>query len=134
MVTADLRYAIVDIDRLRPHERTTESVIRETAEAIEADGFLRRPLLVESEHLVILDGHHRYEALKRLGCRRVPVYLVDYKDDGIGLTTWPGAAFAVVTKEEVLDRGLRGDLYPPKTTRHLVPELEEIRVPLAELR
>lgn len=134
MIAAKVRYAVVDLDRLRPHERTREAVIRETTEQIDADGFLRRPLLVESEHLIILDGHHRYEALRRLGCRRVPVYLVDYTDDGIGLTTWAGAVVSVVTKEEVIARGLSGDLYPPKTTRHLVPDLEEVRVPLDDLR
>lgn len=128
-----LQYAIVELDRLRPHEATEEPLIAETAESIRKDGFLRRPLLVESRHLVILDGHHRYEALKRLGCSRAAVYLVDYEDDGIGLTTWPGAKVDVVSKEDVIDRGLRNDPFPPKTTRHIVPELDEVRVPLNEL-
>ena len=104
-------------------------------EEIRRAGYVRRPILVESRHLVILDGHHRYEALKRLGCTRVPAYLVDYEDDGIGLTTWPQAKVKRVTKEEVVDRALRGDPFPPKTTRHLVSvELDEVRVTLDELR
>ena len=90
---------------------------------------------MESSHGVILDGHHRFAALKDLGCRRVPVYLVDYEDDGVTLTTWPGAIVASVTKEEVVDRGVRGDLFPPKTTRHLLSKgLEDVRVLLDDLR
>lgn len=106
-----------------------------TIERLRKDGFVRRPLLVEAEHFVILDGHHRYEALKRLGCRKVPVYLVDYQDEGIGLTTWPRAIVSHVAKEEVIARGLGGDLFPPKTTRHRVSmDLGDVRVPLDELR
>ena len=130
-----MRFALVDLDRLRPHEQTQPRLLGMVLEEIRRAGYVRRPILVESRHLVILDGHHRYEALKRLGCTRVPAYLVDYEDDGIGLTTWPQAKVKRVTKEEVVDRALRGDPFPPKTTRHLVSvELDEVRVTLDELR
>lgn len=130
-----LRYAIVDIVKLRPHESVGPDLLARLVAAIRADGFLRRPIIVEDESYVILDGHHRYEALRRLGCVRVPVYLVDYADPAIGLTTWPRAIVKTVTKAEVLDRGRRGDLFPPKTTRHLIPEEpDELHVLLAELR
>jgi len=122
-----LRYAILDIEKLRPHERTKPELLERLLEAIRAEGFLRRPVLVEDEHFVILDGHHRYEALRLLGCVRIPVYLVHYDDPAIGLTTWPEAVVATVTKAEVLARGRQGDLFPPKTTRHLFPEENEER-------
>jgi len=129
------RYAILDIGKLRPHERTNAELLGKLIEAIETDEFLRRPILVEDEHFVILDGHHRYEALRRLGCVRIPVYLVHYEDPAIGLTTWPEAIVKAVTKAEVVARGLRGNLFPPKTTRHLFPEEnEERRVRLEVLR
>jgi len=130
-----LRYAILDIGKLRPHERTAPELLERLLEAIRTDGFLRRPVLVEDEHFVILDGHHRYEALRLLGCVRIPVYLVRYEDPAIGLTTWPGAVVKTVTKAEVVSRGTRGDLFPPKTTRHLFPdEDDERRVRLDVLR
>lgn len=129
------QFALVDIGRLRPHERTQPRLLAKVLDEIRGTGYVRRALLVESEHLVILDGHHRYEALLRLGCVRAPAFLVDYKDDGIGLTTWPDATVKSVTKAEVVDRGLRGDPFPPKTTRHLVGfDLEDIRIPLDDLR
>jgi len=129
------RYALVELDTLRPHEHTQPALLGKTIDAIRTDGFVRRPILVESRHLVILDGHHRYEALRRLGCKRTPAYLVDYEDEAIVLTTWPGATVDRVTKAEVVDRALRGDLFPPKTTRHIISiEFEDVRVALDELR
>jgi len=130
-----MRYMLMDMDRLRSHEEVRPRLLARLVDEIRRDGFVRKPVLVESRHHVILDGHHRFEALKRLGCRRVPVYVVDYDDDSIGLTTWPEATVKSVTKAEVIERGLSGRLFPPKTTRHLVSlTLDEVRVSLDELR
>lgn len=134
-IRSKVRYALVDIERLRPHEETRPALLEELAAEIRSDGVLKRPVLVESSQYVILDGHHRWEALRLLGCRRIPVYLVDYEDESIELTTWPDAVVAIVTKAEVLDRGVRGDRFPPKTTRHILQiELSDRPVPLGELR
>ena len=73
-------------------------------------------------------------ALRRLGCRRIPAYVVDYASEEIALTTWPGAIVARVTKAEVVAHGVKGDLFPPKTTRHLLKEkLPESPVRLKDL-
>jgi len=125
---------ILDIRQVRPHERTREDLLEQLLAEIPRDGELRLPVLVEREHHVILDGHHRYEALRRLGCRRIPAYVVDYASEEIGLTTWPGAIVATVTKAEVVAHGLAGNLFPPKTTRHLLKvKLEESPVRLKDL-
>ena len=126
---------ILEIDDLRPHERTREELLATLLAEIERDGVLKLPVLVERAHHVILDGHHRYEALRRLGCRRIPAYVVDYESEEIALATWPGAVVAHVTKAEVVAHGVEGDLFPPKTTRHLLKEkLPESPVRLRDLR
>ena len=125
---------VLDIRVLRPHEQTRPELLAQLVAEIERDGVLKIPVLVEREHHVILDGHHRWEALRRLGCRRIPAYVVDYSSEEISLTTWPGAIVATVTKEQVVDHGVRGDLFPPKTTRHLLAvKLPESPVPLKDL-
>lgn len=104
-------------------------------EEIQAAGCVHRPILVADGDFVILDGHHRWAALRDLGYRKVPAHLVAYRDAVVDLATWPGAIVSSVTKDEVLDRGRRGDLFPPKTTRHTVSEpLDDVRVDLADLR
>ena len=125
---------VLDITVPRPHERTRPDLLAQLVEEIARDGVLKVPVLVEREHHVILDGHHRWEALRRLGCRRIPAYVVDYASEEISLTTWPGAIVATVTKEEVVAHGVAGDLFPPKTTRHLLKEkLPVSPVPLKDL-
>jgi len=124
--TSSPRFALIEIRRLHGHEQIRPALLRELTEQIRRDGMLKLPVLVADRDFVILDGHHRVEALRALGCKRVSVYLVDYDSDLVNLGTWPDAAVAVVTKQEVIRRGLSNDLLPPKTTRHtLASPLEE---------
>ncbi len=127
-------FEILDIRELKPHEQLQPPLLAKVMGEIARDGRINIPILVEREHHVILDGHHRYEALRRLGCRRCPAYVVDYESEDIGLTTWPKAVVRSVTKAEVIARGLRGEPFPPKTTRHLLREkLPNAPVPLKDL-
>jgi len=132
--TSTVRFDVVEIHRLHPHERIRPSLLEELTERIRRDGHLKRPILVAERDLVILDGHHRVEAVRVLGCHRIPAYLVDYLSPAVEVGTWPGAAIASVTKEEVIRRGLAGDPFPPKTTRHsLTIPLEERPTDLEDL-
>ena len=127
-------FKIMEIGLLRNHEEIKPDYLRKLADEIKSDGRVKIPITVENKHFVVLDGHHRVEALKLLGCRRIPVYLIDYFDDDITLTVWPGATVASVRKEEVIERGLSGKLFPPKTTRHIFKEkLKEVPVDLKDL-
>jgi len=129
-----LRFELLEVGKLKSHEETRPELLDSLVKEIQTDGYLRKPVLVEDRQYVILDGHHRYEALKKLGCRKIPVYLVDYFDETIYLTTWPGAKHTNVAKEDVLKMAESGGLYPPKTTRHIVHiELQERKVKLADL-
>ncbi|MGI0149389.1 MAG: ParB N-terminal domain-containing protein, partial [Thermoplasmata archaeon] len=104
--------------RLHGHEQIRPALLRELTEQIRRDGVLKSPVLVADRVFVILDGHHRVEALRALGCKRISVYLVDYYSGLVTLGTWSDETVAVVTKQDVIRRGLSNDLLPPKTTRH----------------
>jgi len=119
-MTPTVRFALVDLSQLRGHEQIRATLLEELTEQIKRDGYLKRPILVADRHFVVLDGHHRLEAVRLLGCNRIPAYLVDYKSDIVNLGTWPEAIVSTVTKDEVIRRGLTGDRFPPKTTRHTV--------------
>lgn len=129
------RYELLGADELRPHEEVDPDRADELADRIRRDGYVEAPIVVETRHHVILDGHHRFEALRRLGCRRIPVYLVDYDSPKIHVTLWDDASIDDVDKEDVLDRGTSKRRFPPKTTRHVFEEdLPTRQVPLPELR
>ena len=114
------RFEILDVDLLHCHEEIRPEILEELIQEIKEDGYVKKPILVADKAYVILDGHHRFEALRRLGCRRIPCYVVDYFSDAVDLGLWPTAKEKDVRKQDVVERGRAGLLYTPKTTRHLV--------------
>lgn len=126
------RFELVPILRLRIHEEIHPDAVGSLVERIRTDGQIERPILVSSEGWVILDGHHRFAALKSLGARRVPAWVVDYAEPSIRLERWQEGP--PIAKSEVLARATEGRPYPPKTTRHRLDfELPERPTRLVEL-
>jgi len=130
-----ITFELVDIELLKEHEEIYPEKVDELAEEIKKDGVVKKPLLVDKKTYTILDGHHRYWALKKLGCKRVPAFLVDYlNDDRITVTLWPTAKIDHITKEMVIETALAGKKFTPKTSRHIVNiELPNIEVELSRL-
>jgi L-serine kinase (ADP) len=126
-------FALVPISKLHAHEEIEEENVADLVAEIEHTGVFADPIWVARESWVILNGHHRVEALRRLGVAKVPAWLLDYHTDLVSLEPWhPGLP---ITKSEVVRRATHGELFPPKTTRHRVrAELPPHPVPLIELR
>jgi hypothetical protein len=123
----------IDPEELRAHEAVREEHIHRIVEMVKRTGFFHPPLLIDCESKVVLDGHHRLRASRKLGCRQVPCYCVDYlNDDSVDLESWRPEIS--VTKEQVIAMGLSDDVYPFKTTRHryVLPDSIE-RTPLDRL-
>jgi hypothetical protein len=90
------------------------------------------PIWVAAGSCVILNGHHRVAALRRLGATRAPAWVIEYDSPDIRLERWGEGP--PILKAEVELRAARGQLFPPKTTRHvLVRSLGARTTPLAEL-
>jgi ParB-like chromosome segregation protein Spo0J len=71
-------FALVETAALVPHEEVDQERLLLLVKQIARDGALFSPVMVDRSSMVILDGHHRVNALKLLGCILTPVYLVDY--------------------------------------------------------
>ena len=124
---------LVPINALRQHEQILNENLMRVQRDLVRDGMVKDPIIVDQRTMVILDGHHRYNALKRMGYKYVPVYLVDYSSDHIAVTAWRTGEH--VTKAEVMRAGLTGNLMPAKTSRHVVPDRPHgVNVPLAVLK
>jgi len=131
-MTRPPEFALVPIGKLLAHEEVEEENVAELLGELERTQVFADPIWVARESLVILNGHHRVEALRRLHATRVPVWLLDYDTDLVSLEPWrPGLPIA---KTEVVRRAQKGELFPPKTTRHGVRvPLEPRPTPLAVL-
>ena len=111
-----MNVTLVDMARLRGHEQTDETRLNALKAEIESDGMLFRPIVVDEETDVVLDGHHRLAALKLLGCSKIPVCYVSYASDSIGVMSMLKGL--KITKSMVVQAGLSEDPFPPKTTWH----------------
>ena len=123
------------VEILKPHEQVIQKKVDQLERmTIRWDAYTK-PLLVDGATGTILDGHHRFEIAKRLDLQCLPCVVVDYlDDDSITLLLWPNSDREGITKDDVIQAGLSGDLMPPKTSRHLLSDdLPPISVPLSRL-
>ncbi len=125
-------FALVPVSRLLGHEEHDQAKVDELVEELRRTGEFREPIWVARGLYVILNGHHRVEASRRLGLKYVPAWVFDYHGDEVELDRWrPGPP---IDKAEVLRRASLGRPFPAKTTRHrLKVELPPRSVPLEEL-
>ena len=68
-----------------------------------------------SKSLLIVDGHHRYFALKELGFDKAPVTLIDYESESIRT-----AKTNPLSKDYIVKVGVSSNLLEPKSTEHAV--------------
>jgi hypothetical protein len=65
--------------------------------------------------MLIIDGHHRFFALKELGFKKVPVTLIDYSHKSIRT-----GKLNPIDKNYIVDLGLSKKLMEPKSTKHAI--------------
>ena len=83
-------------------------------EKIKSEGFWTRPLSLDEEFDLVLDGQHRMEAAKILGLLWVPAVRFQYSE----VEVWSLRPKYSLTYEDVIARALLGDIYPYKTVKH----------------
>ncbi len=110
-------FELVPARTLLPHEQIDEADVERLASDLRKRGLLEEPIWVARRERVILNGHHRFAALQRLGARWVPAWVIDYADPEMELARWGSGP--PLTKQEVIRRARAGELFPPKTSRHI---------------
>lgn len=134
--------AFIRVEDLREHEEIRPDYLEQLKNEILSDGILKMPIAVDRNTHIILDGHHRLHALKRIGCKKIPAILLDYHSEEIQVIPWREGE--QITKEKIVDTALKGGRMPPKTSKHMImlngkwthiSAIEMvINVPLDELR
>lgn len=114
------KVVLVDIDKLKIHEAVDKKKVEGLERQIKKDGFLKNPVVADKKTLVVLDGHHRLAALKKMGAKKIPVFLVDYKSNKVRVYLRRKKLMIKIIKEKVIEMGLSNRVFPFKTTRHLL--------------
>lgn len=84
----NLYICILNIRCLSLHEEIIPDLLDRLIRSIRIIGCVKHPIIVDENSLVVLDGIHRVAALKKLGCKRVPVCLIDYRNSAIKVRCW----------------------------------------------
>ncbi|MDI6805082.1 MAG: ParB N-terminal domain-containing protein [Candidatus Bathyarchaeia archaeon] len=138
----DLRIALLPIDSLKPHEKGSPLYLELLKQEILRDGLLKYPIIADEKTHVILDGMHRWLALKSLGYTLIPVILVDaFQNPKIRvgrrrIHRYTCNSDEEITIEKVLSAGLSGQLMKPRSTRHFFSfsKFQRINCPLHQLK
>ena len=127
---------------VKEHEEIDPFHFQNLLQQIKSDGILKRPIVIDKKTKVILDGVHRTNILKELGCDKIPAILVDYSSPKIKVLCWRKEE--KLTKKDVILAGLTGKKFPPKTSKHMIEVdgklkhisfiQKRIDIPLEELR
>ncbi len=125
---------MIPLSKLKNHESVSKERLEVVFNKIKSDGIFNKPVVVEKRELIILDGHHRVAALKKMGAKIIPVYLVDYRNPDIRIYLRRKDIPSELIKESVLRAVLLGKVFPYKTTRHYFSNRpKRIKVNLKEL-
>ncbi len=126
---------LVPVKWLKPHEEIKIKPRDKLLDMTNRWGGFTKPIWVDTHTGALLDGHHRLSVAKELGLKLIPAICLDYlNSELISLELWPNANIESVDKADVIEMCLGNELYPPKTTKHVVIyDLPPILVALEEL-
>jgi hypothetical protein len=116
-----MEITLVDVKDLRPHEEIKQKNLQKMIKHVEKIQGYYIPILVDKDTKTILDGHHRYHSALHLGINRIPAIEINYlQDDSIKVKAWQGKEEMNITKDSILEAAKKGELYPPKTSKHIL--------------
>jgi hypothetical protein len=105
------RIQVVSLDEVFVHEGVVDKWVDRIADFVEQAGVMKNPIVVAEAsdpetgdaRYVVLDGMHRVQALGRLGCPDICVYVSDYWSDDVRLESWDALLLGIVDPRAYLD-------------------------------
>ncbi len=76
------------INDLVPHEDVEYNRMRRIVASIARNRYILKPIIIEKSRNIIIDGHHRFYALRILGSRQIPVVEAEYCKDIKFINSW----------------------------------------------
>lgn len=106
----------LESDKLLPHEHIDLNQVKNVLDSLETEKILKNAVVIDKKSWLILDGHHRFAALKKIWIKYIPTLSVDYNSDDIKLWFW--REWFNDSKQQIIENAKKWILYPIKTTKH----------------
>jgi L-serine kinase (ADP) len=113
-----MKIVMINPARLRHIEGFSARRVSWLRKKVMAEGRWTKPIALDDEHNLVLDGQHRMEVALALGLKRVPAVKFSYAD----VEVWSLRPRYSFTWKDVVSRAIAGDVYPYKTVKHRFPE------------
>ncbi len=111
---------LLSVDKILPHEKVILERMDKLVEYLTSlKPYIIIPsILICSKTNMIIDGHHRFYALQKLGYDKVPVTRINYDSDIIKTHIDD-----TITKYNLLEAALSGKMLPPKSSFHHIIDI-----------
>ena len=109
---------MVEVDQLKHIEGFSVKRVKWLKDKIVGEGIWSKPLALDDQYDLVLDGQHRMEVARSLGLKQIPA--VKYSYAAVKVWSLRPAKYEF-TWETVVQRALQGDIYPYKTVKHAFP-------------
>lgn len=139
-------YQLIELNSLLPHEEVNLIKSQHIADTIEKNAsYFFKPIIITKDESMIIDGHHRFTALKNLGLKYAPCILCDYHSDQI-IVRENLESKKIINKDQIIHAAKNGLLGAEKSTFHLIKNksigegvhlsslLERVKVDLIDLK
>ena len=124
---------LLKLAQLKPHEKFCHSNFEYWLEHIRKAQFWSEPILVERQHKIIMDGHHRYQIALALKLKYIPCIVTSYANQFLSVAAYRNAS--PLSSEQIINAATCGILMEKKSSRHqLAFKLPQIHITLAILQ
>lgn len=122
-------FEYVSVSKIFPHEKVIEvrkSSLKKYLLSYKEYCIIPSIICCSESHMII-DGHHRFNTLKELGVKKIPVTYINYMD--ISVRTHNKKSLQL-SKKELIQNSLRNVLFEPKSTIHEIKTIDGSWKPL----
>jgi L-serine kinase (ADP) len=109
---------LVPVSTLKHIEGFSQKRVLRLEQKILREGRWIKPVVIDASHHLVMDGQHRMEVALKLGLKFVPAVKYEYCDVKIWSLRPKTHEF---DWQAVVQRSVRGDIYPYKTVKHAFP-------------
>ena len=126
----ETKIKLVKTSFLRHVEDYSEKRVKWLREKIVGEGIWNKPICIDGEFGIVMDGQHRMEVAKELGFTVVPALTFNHDD----VDFWSLRKSHQVNKEKIMENFESGKIYPYKTVKYGFPvDVPSCSFNLAEL-